>query len=59
MRSPGTVIVMLGVVLGMIYVAVSMLLLPSLGVDVRDLVGPTRLWPALALNLGGVIACVI
>ena len=56
MRSRGATLIRIGVVLGFIYVAVSLLLLPFLGVDIRDVVGPIRLWPALVLALGGLIA---
>ena len=43
-------------VLAITYAAVAMLLLPFVRIDVRDLVGPIRLWPALVLILGGVVS---
>lgn len=55
-RSRGYVIVLTGVVLAIVYVAVSTLLLPFLRVDVRDIVGPIRAWPALVLILAGMLA---
>lgn len=42
--------------LGIIYVAVSTLVLPFLRDDVRDIVGPIRAWPALVLILTGITA---
>ena len=56
MQSRGATLIMIGVVLGLIYIAVSMLLLPFLRVDIRVVVGPIRLWPALVLVLGGLLA---
>ena len=54
-RSRGYAVVLIGAVLAIIYAAVAMLLLPFLRIDVRDLVGPIRLWPALVLILGAVV----
>ncbi|MCU1512180.1 MAG: hypothetical protein JWO34_2020 [Arthrobacter sp.] len=56
MRSRGATVIKTGVVLAIIYGAVAMLLLPFLGADIRDFVGPVRLWPALVLVLGGLLA---
>ena len=56
MRSQGATLIKIGLVLAIVYIAVSMLLLPFLRVDIRDVVGPVRLWPALALVLGGLLA---
>lgn len=56
MQSLGATLIKIGVVLGIIYAAVSLLLLPFLRIDIRDVVGPIRLWPALALALGGLLA---
>jgi hypothetical protein len=55
-RSRGYAIAMVGAVLAITYAAVAMLLLPFLRIDVRDLVGPIRLLPALVLLLGGVVS---
>jgi hypothetical protein len=55
-RSRGHAIAMVGAGLAIIYAAVAMLLLPFLRIEVRDLVGPIRLWPALVLILAGVIS---
>ena len=54
-RSRGYAVVIVGLVLAIIYAAVAMLLLPFLRIDVRDLVGPIRLWPALVLILSAVV----
>ena len=56
MRSQGATVIKIGLVLAIIYGAVSLLLLPFLRVDIRDVVGPIRLWPALVLVLGGLLA---
>ena len=55
-RSLGSAVMMVGVALAIIYVAVAMLLLPFLHIDVRDIVGPLRLGPALGLILAGILA---
>jgi len=55
-RSPGYAVMVVGAVLAITYAAVAMLLLPFLRIEVRDLVGPIRLWPGVVLILGGVIA---
>lgn len=54
-RTPGATVVLMGAVLAIIYVAVAMLLLPLLRVDIRDIVGPIRLWPALVVMLAGML----
>ena len=56
MRSLGATVIKIGLVLAIIYGAVSLFLLPFLRIDIRDVVGPIRLWPALVLVLGGLLA---
>lgn len=55
-RSRGAMIATVGAALAVAYVAVGLVILPFMGVDIRDFVGPLELLPALVLGLGGVLA---
>ena len=45
-----------GAALAVAYAAVGLVILPFMGVDIRDFVGPLELLPALVMGLGGVLA---
>lgn len=55
-RSRGATIAAIGAALAVAYVAVGVVLLPFMGVDIREVVGPLKFLPALVLGLGGVLA---
>lgn len=54
-RSRGAIIATVGAALAVAYVVIGIMLLPFIGVDIRDFVGPLELLPALSLGLGGVL----
>lgn len=55
-RTRGQTVTIVGVILAVIYTLTALLLRPLGNIDIRDLVGPAMLWPALLLLLTSVVA---
>lgn len=55
-RTRGHTVTIVGVILAVIYTLAALLSRPLGNIDIRDLVGPVMLWPALLLLLTSVVA---
>ena len=55
-RTRGARVVVAATILALAYVVLALALKPLVDIDIRSIIGPVMLWPALVIIAGGVLA---